>query len=252
MQRRAFQRGLRTCIGAFLIGVLIAGIAPTLCGATTIGEGDLVLFPIETVPLGAFVYSTDNVTWVPQGEGYSYGVSRTEVYNPSGNDPDPGDPSTWTILTYEGTVTYLPGSGGVVPPELAEASTFLLTLTSLREGPFDGGALPPRIDGGYVLPSFSGLSHPLVYVSDPVGGAVTDEEGDLFLALAFAALPDVPQTFGFQVALREPLDDTLQHFNRGFASPVPEPSSFVLFGFGFGVVLLAQRRARSGRSGAQK
>ena len=87
-------------------------------------------------------------------------------------------------------------------------------------------------------------------VSDPEGGllsgpgVITDLEQGLYLAFAFPVLPGTPQIFNFEIALREPLDDTLQHFNRGFLQPVPEPGTFLLFGIGL-ALLSGVRRARS-------
>jgi hypothetical protein len=228
--------------GAFLSTLLVATVVSLPSHATPIDENDLVLFPIGAVEPGATVVSTDQLIDLFQGEEFTYAVNRIGVQNPSGNNPDPSDPSTWTILSYEGTVTYLPGGPAPAAPELDLAETLVLAFTSLREGPFDGSTLPPRIDGGYVLSSFSGLSDAPFYIEDPTGGMVVDEEGDLFLALAFAALPGVSQTFGFEIALREPLDDTLQQFNRGFAAPIPEPSSAALLLAAFGGLLIARHR----------
>jgi hypothetical protein len=241
MERPLKQQGNWIPVGAFLSTILVAIALALPVHAAPIGESDLVLFPMGGAPPGASVVSTDDLVRVFQGEGYAYTVNRTAVDNPSGNNPIPTDPLTWTVLTYEGTVTFAPGGDPAGDFDLA--SRFLLVLTSLREGPYDqGGALPPRIDGGYVLPSFTGLSESPLCVTDPAGGAVTDEEGDLFLALAFAPLPGVAQTFGFQIALREPLDDTLQHFNRGFVEVVPEPTSLALLIGGLGLLIGLRRR----------
>jgi hypothetical protein len=235
MQRRAKQQQNGIRLGAFLSTILVViAVAPPV-QATPIGESDLVLFPIADPPPAAEVVSTDNLFWVFQGEGYTYTVSRTAVDNPSNNNPTPGDPSTWTILTYVGTMTFLPG--GDPSGQFDFAERFLLVFTSLREGPYDGGALPPHIDGGYVVPSFSGDVQSVLYVTDPPGGAIIDEEGDLFLALAFDPLPAVAQSFGFQLALREPLNAALQHFNRGFIEPIPEPATLALLIGGLGLLL---------------
>ncbi len=240
MQRRANQQRNWVRRGAFLSTILITTAMALPVHAATIGESDLVLFPIGDAPPGATLLSTDDLVWVFQGEGYTYSLNRTGVDNPSDNSPTLTDPSTWTILTYEGTVTFAPGGDPSGQFDLAER--FLLVFTSLREGPYARGILPPRIDGGYVLPSFTGLSENPLYVTDPASGAVTDEEGDLFVALAFVPLLGVAQTFGFQIALREPLDDTLQHFNRGFVEVVPEPSTLALLIGGLGLLLGVRRR----------
>ena len=220
--------------------------------SSALTEGDLVQFPIDTAPAGAAVVSTDDLIPIFQGSGYSYSINRTGVINPSDNNPDPDDPFTWTILQYQATLTYLPGGGGFAAEELDEIASLVLVYTSLREGFFDGVNLPPYIAGGYVLPSFSGVDDPF-FVSDPEGGllsgpgVITDLEEGLYLAFAFPVLPGAPQTFNFEIALREPLDDTLQHFNRGFLQPVPEPGTFLLFGIGL-ALLSGVRRARSGPS----
>jgi hypothetical protein len=235
---------LHTGDGSLLAAALILAVVGFSSPARALTEADLVLFPIGLPPAGASVVSTVDLIPIFQGSGYTYSIERTGVINPSGNNPDPSDPLTWTILQYDATITYVPGGGGIPVEELDSIANLILVYTSLREGPFDGVTLPPRIDGGYVKPGFSGTVSDPFYVLDPVGGAVTDAEGDLFLAFAFPVLPGAGQTFSFEIALREPLDDTLQQFNRGFLAPVPEPGTFLLFGLGL-ALLSGVRRARS-------
>lgn len=205
-----------------------------------ISETDLQLFPIDSAPAGSTVFPTGDMVWLDLGVEYGYSVVRTATSNPSNNNPDPANPATWTVLSYEATLTYLGGYVGEVQPEL-----LVLTYTSLRQGTAGAGGLPPRIDAGYVLPSvFDAAGNLLdpVYVSDPAGGAITDDEGDLFLAYVFPTLEGVPQTFRFDIAIREPLTGPLQHFNRGFL--VPEPASVTLLACALAGLLLAARFRR--------
>ena len=129
----------RSLLGAALLLVLVG--LPGAASALT--EADLVLFPIASAPAGATVLSTADLIPIFQGSGYTYSITRSGVINPSGNNPDPADPSTWTILQYEATLTYLPGGGGIADEDLGGIANLILTYTSLREGFFDGTNLPP-------------------------------------------------------------------------------------------------------------
>jgi hypothetical protein len=227
-------RGALTCLA---LASLVAGEASALSLA------ELLSFPLAPVTGAAALSDATAFGPLAQGEGYAYDVARTGVYDPSGNQPDPDDPATWTVLSYEGTVTFLgdPGYG-------AGLGDLVLVLTSLREGSYaPGGALPPRALGGYVESTLADDRY--VFVRDPLddpAGVIVDEEGETFLALRFPALPGEPQSFRFQVALRQTLDETLYHFNRGFLAlpqPVPEPGTLASLGAAL-AALSALRRSR--------
>ena len=225
---KKLNRVWMTALVACFLGLSVSAQATPLAGT------ELVTFPIQVVPTGETVLSTTVLERIPQGSGYTYSITRTMVENPSGNNPNPSDPATWTVLTYEGTVTFL---SSATPP----IDTFFLALTSLRQGTFIPElGLPPRIDAGYVLAGFVNVPSTL-YLDDPVGGDITDDEGNLSFALAFPALAGVPQTFAYQIAVREPLTATLQQFNAGFINPIPEPGTFALL-FGGAAALFALRR----------
>jgi hypothetical protein len=223
---------------------LCLALLPATAGA--LSESDLVQFPI-TDASGETVVSTTSFIDLFQGQDYTYTAERTAAILNSANDPDRSDPSTWTILRYTGTVTFLPGGGndglGYDFPNDG-FDTFVLAFTSLREGDFDGVTLPPVIDGGYVRPAFSNPNQ--IFIEDPSPGLVTDLEEGFFFGLVFEALPGVEQSFTFEIALRETFDGGLHHFNRGFLSQsVPEPTGLVLTAIG-ALGALGLGRARGG------
>lgn len=194
--------------------------------ARALSVDDLFQFPLPVMPGAADLSDPAAFAPLAKGADYTYSVRRIGVRDPSGNHPDPSDPATWTLLDYEGTVTLF---------SAAAAGDLLLVLTSLREGQYTpGGALPALALGGYVASTLADDGY--VYVRDPVGspsGVIADEEGASFLALRFPALPGEPQSFRFQIALRQTLDETLYHFNRGFLAlptPVPEPATLACVG----------------------
>jgi hypothetical protein len=209
--------------------------------ARALSLGELLSFPLAPVTGAADLSDPTAFAPLAKGEGYAYEVARIGVHDPSGNQPDPDDPASWTVLSYEGTVTLLDGCG-------TGLGDLLLVLTSLREGSYaPGGALPPLALAGYVESTLADDRY--VFVRDPLddpAGVVVDEEGEYFLALRFPALPGEPQRFRFQIALRQALDETLQHFNRGFLAlpqPVPEPGTLA----SLGVALAALSALRLGK-----
>jgi hypothetical protein len=211
--------------------------------ARALSLGELLSFPLAPVTDAADLSDPTAFAPLAKGESYAYEVARIGVYDPSGNQPDPNDPATWTVLSYQGTVTLLADACSG-----AGMGDLVLVLTSLREGSYaPGGALPPRVLGGYVESTLADDDY--VFVRDPLddpAGVIADEEGEHFLALRFPALPGEPQSFRFQIALRETLEGTLEHFNRGFLAlpqPVPEPGTLTTLGAAL-AALSALRRAR--------
>ena len=129
---KKLNRVWMTALVACFLGLSVSAQATPLAGT------ELVTFEIQVVPEGETVLSTTVLERIPQGSGYTYSITRTMVENPSGNNPNPSDPATWTVLTYEGTVTFL---SSATPP----IDTFFLALTSLRQGWLRSGACPhPR------------------------------------------------------------------------------------------------------------
>ncbi len=229
---------------ALVAAVWLSWLAPD---ARALSLDELLEFPLAPAAGAADLSDASLFQPLAKGADYTYSVARVGVHDPSGNQPDPIDPATWTVLSYEGSFTYL-GDGGdgyayQTPADL------LLVLTSLREGAYaPGDPLPPRVLGGYVEATLADDGYG--FVRDPQGdpaGVITDLEGEHFLALRFALLPGEVRSFAFQIALRETLDGTLQHFNRGFRAlptPVPEPGTLAAVGAGLAGVAALRRRAR--------
>ncbi len=222
--------------------LLAAGLVSMLAGeARALSLDELIDLPLAPLPGAADLSDPAAFDPLSKGVDYTYSVARSGVYDPSGNRPNPADPATWTVLSYEGTFTFLPAYAYA-----AEApANLLLVLTSLREGYYaTGGALPPRLLGGYVEATLADDSYGFVRdPGDPVG-VISDEEGESFLALRFALLPGESGSFRFQVALRQTLDETLYHFNRGFRvmpTPVPEPATLACVGVALAAMAVAKR-----------
>lgn len=235
--RRSVERGL-------VLGLFVAGLLGNSSQALALSDADVLEFPIPEVSYEVDL-AGEGVTSLSNGETYDFSVTRTDVFNPSGNNPDPTDAATWTVLSYEATVTYL----GLDAP----GEDFTLVLTSLRQGDFDGSLLPPLIDGGFSLPSLADDEY--FYAFDPMlsehgdPGTIIDDEGAYFLAFRFAAVSGAAYTFHYDVILREPLTGTLNHFNRGYlttsaTAPLPEPSGLMALATGL-IGLFVLRRARA-------
>jgi hypothetical protein len=220
--------------------------------AQALSLADLESFPLPAAADAADLSDGDAFVPLAQGIGYAYAPVRVGVQNPSGNSPDPAVPSTWTILSYVGSVTYAPEGLGETEAPVGEIGDLVLVLTSLRQGPYTPGSptLPPLVLGGYVGPTLA--DDGAFFVRDPLAsaggnaGVIHDDEGEYFLALRFPALAGAPQSFAFDVALLEPLTDTLRHFNRGFLAPVslpvPEPATGLSLATGLALLALLRRR----------
>jgi hypothetical protein len=241
MRKRSLASG-----GVALAALSLAGPSRALSLA------DLESFPLPAVADAANLSDADAFVPLAQGIDYTYAPARVGAQNPSGNSPDPAIPSTWTILSYVGSVTYAPAGLGGDDSAVGEIGDLVLVLTSLRQGPYTPGSpvLPPLVLGGYVGPTLA--DDGVFFVRDPLAsaggnaGVIHDDEGEYFLALRFPALAGVPQTFAFDVALLEPLTDTLRHFNRGFLAPpslpVPEPATGLSLAAGLALLALLRRR----------
>lgn len=166
------------------------------------------------------------------GGDFTFALERLAPF-PTGNNPDPNDPTTWTTLHYEASLTYF----GSSPQETGE---FLLVLTTLKDGP----SLVP-LNGGWLR---SSLDDNFFVVHDKVGGGTIDDaEGERFIGLTFQALNGVVQTFRYDVVLRERLDVKLNHFVRGYRTlqTIPEPGTLALAGMGLALAARLRRRTVS-------
>ncbi|MFQ5697619.1 MAG: PEP-CTERM sorting domain-containing protein [Myxococcota bacterium] len=217
-------------IGRAVFALSLSGALGVASPALALSLADLIVQPMSPGegPIALELADPSMATPLLLGSDYRFSLQRLAPF-PTQNNPDPNDPSTWNVLHYEASLTYFGSSS-------QESGDFLLVLTTLR----DGAAL---LNGGWLRSSLADDGYFVVH--DALGGGtIADSEGERFIGLRFPALNGVTQTFRYDVVLRERLDVQLNHFVRGYHTPIqpiPEPGALALAGLGLALVARLRR-----------
>jgi len=203
-------------LSVVLVGAILT-LAPVARGLT---DADLVLFPMppNPIPGGASVAFdvSDPLQQTQLTKGTHYDLSVQAIGGTFTNAANPDDPSSWDVVDYRATLSFIEFPPGVTP---GSGISFALALLGFREGPT---LASDPADAGYVLASFTdAVTGQPLFISDSPGGQVLDIFGGIFLAFQFDAVPGAGFVFDYQVAIRAPLPNNGQGFSQFNTAFVP-------------------------------